>query len=478
MYVHKNLINSLIIGLIFLATATELSAVSQTDSDVSAEEEENNYPFTKSETEINPKDVVGIRIKKGKVILLSIHNKYSIEKLPDNFSFSSLNFSKQYQKLISIEFNGVKLTTEILESLIKSVPLHLKGFVLRRCSIGKENHELLAYFLEKCLAISFVNIVLSDLSGEGASRVLHSLRRHRLKYFGYNTCAEITDEGGDNLAEVISQSAETLLEVSVGCGNITADAWQNVTTAISKINKLEKLELAAEALPEDSLEGTAEFLGDCGKLESLKIFFSLVNRDPAKILALGEGFQRSLKKLSRLQMLNISDMNFPVEVMHSIAEAIENLKDLKTLDISGNAIDKEAAEIFAKSFKACHPGILIANNCKLTAESVTEFCKSFEGSNLKVLCLRGNEIKDGIKNLPIATMPEIRAIDFSRTGINPDDVMALAKQTNGLENLKFVNLSGNSEIEAMNSVERIIMMDRLMEDNSNRKGNQISFLGI
>ncbi|MDR0753498.1 MAG: hypothetical protein LBE95_02430, partial [Holosporaceae bacterium] len=111
-------------------------------------EEENNYPFIASPNKFAPTEVAGIRIKNGKATLLSFDNKFFTEKLPDDFSFSDLNFFRRYSKLVSLELNGLELTREMLENLIKFSPSGLKGFLVRSCSIEEENYPLLANLIE------------------------------------------------------------------------------------------------------------------------------------------------------------------------------------------------------------------------------------------------------------------------------------------------------------------------------------------
>ncbi|MDR2107463.1 MAG: hypothetical protein LBO73_03015, partial [Holosporaceae bacterium] len=106
------------------------------ESGKSEENHENdNYPFTLAAGKVAADEVAGIRIKNGKIVLLSYEYTYSLDNLPTDCDFSDLHFFKQYPKLISVEINGMSLTGEMLENLQKFLPATLKGLLLRSCNI-------------------------------------------------------------------------------------------------------------------------------------------------------------------------------------------------------------------------------------------------------------------------------------------------------------------------------------------------------
>jgi hypothetical protein len=445
-------------------------------------EEENNYPFTTAPNKIVPAEVVGIRIKNGKAILLSFDNKCSVESLPDDFSFSDLNFFRRYPKLISVELNGLTITSEMLENLIKFLPSGLNGFLVRSCSIEDRNYSLLANLIETHKSISSLSIIMPTLAGDGVTTILAALKGHaNLKYLGL-TVEELSTDDSNLLADIISNSVQTLHGLSLGWGKINSkrkNPYQKISTAISKIKDLKKLEFAALTLTENDLGQIAELLKNCRGVNALKIYFgNLKKLNHVKLFKRTQAFQEALSHLTTLESFDISSMELPHEVMQLMFEAIGSMKKLNILNISGIALNEESTRILSESLKECDSlTTLMANYCEISPKILSVLFKVMEGSSLRYIYLRGNMIKEGVRNFPIVRLSDARIIDFSKNGIIYEDARAFIESTKAHPNLYAVNFSGNTEIENVSGVERTSRNDELAEWKL-KNNLQILFLGL
>ncbi|MDR2646161.1 MAG: hypothetical protein LBC04_03250 [Holosporaceae bacterium] len=499
----KNLIKSLIIVAISLAISTNENlaaiankkavtskvnnssapskrAVSKVHSEKT--EEENNYPFMTVPNKFAPVEVAGIRIKNGKAILLSFDNKCFTESLPDDFSFSDLNFFTQYPKLISVELSGLALTREMLENLIKFLPSGLKGFLVRSCSMEDENYSLLANLIETHKSISFLSIVMPTLVGKGVTTTLTAIKsRANLKYFGL-TVEELSIDDSNLLADVISNSAQTLHGLSLGWSKINGkgkNPYQKIFAAISKIKDLKKLEFTALTLTGNDLEQIAELLKNCKSLNALKIYFgNLKKLDHVRLFKCTQALQDALSHLTLLESLDISSMELPSEEMQLMFETIGPMKNLNILNISGIALNEKSAQVLSENIKKCRSlATLMANHCEINPQILSVLFKAVEGSPLRHIYLRGNTIKEGVRSFPIVRLPEARIIDFSQNGILYEDARAFIESTKTHPNLYAVNFSGNKEIEDASGVERTSRNDELAEWRL-KNNLRILFLGL
>jgi Ran GTPase-activating protein (RanGAP) involved in mRNA processing and transport len=444
-------------------------------------EGENNYPFIAASNKIAPAEVAGICIKNGKAILLSFDNKCSAESLPDDFSFSDLNFFRRYPKLISVELNGLTITSEMLENLIKFLPSGLKGFLVRSCSIEDGNYSLLANLIEMHKSISSLSIIMPTLVGDGVTAILAALKDHAMKYLGL-TVDELSTDDSNLLAKIISNSAQTLHGLSLGWNKINSkgkNPYQKISMAISKIKNLKKLEFTVLTLTENDLGQIAEFLKNCKGLNALKIYFgNLKKLNHVRLFKCAQALKEALSHLTALESFDISSMELPPEVMQLMLEAIGSMKKLNILNISGIALNEKGAQILSESLKECDSlTTLMANHCEINPKILSVLFKVMDGSPLRYIYLRGNMIKEGVRSFPIVRLSDARIIDFSQNGIIYEDARAFIESTKSHSNLYAVNFSGNTEIEDVSGAERTSRNDELAEWKL-KNNLQVLFLGL
>ncbi|MDR1235893.1 MAG: hypothetical protein LBJ96_02705 [Holosporaceae bacterium] len=454
----------------------------------SSEEEENCFPFKKAGGALAVDNVAGIRIRSGnKVVLLGYDDTYSSDALKEGEdSFSDMNFFRKYPKLISIELDGLALTPEMLENLQKFAPQDLKSIIVRNCTAEKweECADLISDIIRKHGNLGSLTIVLPSLSGESCSKILGAASGIKFKFFNF-VAAEFSNEGIGHLKEILSASAETLLGLSLGVGKIIdeekeEELYGHLAEAIGGLKSLRSLDLAFMSLMEVALAHIVENIGHLIKLETLRLFFGGVHEhDHVKLFEHIEILQKSLEMLEKLGVLDISSNNFPEEALQLILIALKKMKNLNVLNISENLISDKTAAVLSDSVG--EHGTLVtltANDCKINDAALTAlFSKPENTPALQILSLRNNEIKESIKSIPVASMTDLKVIDFSGNQIGYAEVIGMVDSVVEHPSLQVVNFKGNSGIESTDSIERSLRHDELEKKRVEKKIH-VAFFGV
>ncbi|MDR0968271.1 MAG: hypothetical protein LBL99_01390 [Holosporaceae bacterium] len=483
MSAFKKIVKALIVLALSLAAQEGIATANNGETKVVEEEE--NYPFTKASGGIAAEKVAGIRVKSGKITLLSFDSSYSTADLPKDNDFSDMDFFRKYPKLMSVELEDLTLSGDMLENLQKFFPRDLKGLIVRNCKIEEENYELLADIIRKHEKLESVGLFFPRLQGKDSENILSALEaRKNVKVLDI-TVGELTSKGSENLASLIAESAEKLRGLSLGWNKIVgedaAESYKKIADEVRKISELKKLEIAIMELSEDDFKHIADFIGDLAELRSLRLFFgNLKNHNHVRLFENAEILKNSLDKLVELEEFNVASTDFPKDIMQLIAQAIGSMSSLKTLNVSGNALDEKNAATLSESIKANDSIVtLMANNCGMDAKAFNALCRSLAGVSIQHMYFRENKIKDGAKSLPIINMPEALIIDFSENEMTYEDAMAFIQATKGHEKLHIVNFKGNSGIESLNNQERTMKNDQLVEWKiKNQTDRQMAFFGL
>jgi Ran GTPase-activating protein (RanGAP) involved in mRNA processing and transport len=460
---------------------------SQSKSNNSAAEEStvSLFPFEKSTTDILPGKVAGILVKSSKIILLGDDYVYSEKPSKEDEDFSDMNFFRQYPKLVSIELNGLMLTPAMLENLQKFAQQEIKSVIIRNCTVAKdENYDLVADFFGKHTQLESVTVTFPDLVGEGSTKLVSAFQGHKNLKFMNLLLGEISDEAVGHLAEVLTGNAETLQGVSLGIGKITGkeeESYEHIADAINKLEKLESLELAFMSLPEAAFAHVAQCIKDHKLLKTLRLFFGdTSDHNHIKLFEHTEDLQKSLESLENLEILDVSANDFPQESIQLIAMSLKKMKKLKTLNVSGNPIDAKSAAVFAESFGEVSSSLttLIANSCSMDDTVIAALLGKAENvASLQYLYLRGNSIKDGMKNLAVSVMSDLKVIDISGNEIGYDGVLDFVDKVADHKNLQAVNFKNNIGINDADDEEKSRKHDELEKKRIEKKV-RVAFFGV
>jgi Ran GTPase-activating protein (RanGAP) involved in mRNA processing and transport len=321
------------------------------------------------------------------------------------------------------------------------------------------------------------------MPAEESTTILETLKINNNLKSLYITFGKLSSEGSKHLVDLITNSVESLQELSLGWQAITddANAYKNIASAILKIAKLQKLELSVMSLSENDVGLIAGAIGGMKHLLSLKIFFNDLNKhDHMKLFENLEILQQSLAKLKKLDTLDLSGLKMPSDTMQLLTQTVGSMQKLKTIDFSGNVIDEKSAESLSEAIKKTDSvTTLIANECEIDDKAFAALCKSLSNTSLKHLYFRNNKIKDGAKNLPVASMSDLYVVDFSKNEMNYEDVIAFVEQIKGDSKLSILNFNNNSGIEETDKIEKTIKRNQLEEWRfTNHPNRQISIYGL
>jgi Ran GTPase-activating protein (RanGAP) involved in mRNA processing and transport len=276
-----------------------------------------------------------------------------------------------------------------------------------------------------------------------------------------------------------------MMGLAIGIGKVINDekeeeSYEHIAEAISGLKSLESLDIAFMSLTEDAFAHIAGSIEHFTNLKTARLFFGGVHEhDHVKLFEHAEILQKSMEKLEKLEVLDISSNNFPEEALQLVLMSAKNMKTLKVLNISENLISDKTAAVLSDSVG--EHGTLVtltANNCKINDAALTAlFSKPENTPALQVLSLRDKEIKESVKGVPVASMADLKVIDFSGNQIGYAEVIGMVESVADHPALQVINFKGNSGIEGTNSVERSLRHDELEKKRVEKKIH-VAFFGV
>jgi Leucine-rich repeat (LRR) protein len=448
------------------------SSSSSSGNTNSADESEESYlPFEKSSGELKPEEIIGILIKKSKVVYFSSDYRFFSKELPQGSSLPD-NFS-DFHNIANVELNGVTLKREMMEDVQKhTVDDPLKGLTFRSCKADEEGREMIVNIIGKHPSVSYITIMQTDMTGKKAEDLLSTICSRQMDCLKI-LLGEITSDAGGFLQNSLKTSEKSLKELMIGSVHIQQGVLSEIAKVLPNLKSLQELELSFPSLLINDIRAVFGAIGKLKKLRKLKIFIGEWVPEDAKSKNVeqfesAEILKESLSKLPNLELLDISHMNLPTEIMQSIATGIGYISNLRTLNLTGNVIDEKVAASFKEAFEKSNGFLttLIANNCAMTDESFGIFAQSLPKIPLEYLYVRNNQIKSP-KRFPVDSMPQIILIDLYGNSISLDEAMEFIKLIPADSALRAVNLKGNPSEHAPNS--QLIMMYNELEMEKQKK---------
>lgn len=443
------------------------------------------YPFVKVDS-MSKEDVAGLIIDNNAVYMLSFDKHFCPVQGSDataEVDFSDLDFFHQYPKLASVEIRNKKLTLQHLENLQTRMPAEIVGLSFNGCKIADDGKQMFPDVFSKREKLKSITVSMPTCTDEEAEAILTSLLTHiDLQYLNLSL-GELTGTALISLSEIIGHSEQSLKGLTIGIGAIKNDSAYKgsdaLIKALKKLEKLEQLELSMLELPEIHAKDLFGNIGELSHLTSLKLFFGNIHSyGSVELFESIEVLRDSLEKLKMLENLDISKMQLPGTIMQLFAQGLSLTHNLHTLNISNNQLDEKAAELLADSIKDMGQlETLFACNCEIDGQIFGALTKSFNETGLQAIWLGGNKIKDGITNMPVGQMQDIRCIDFSDNDLSYDDALKFVHMTKGHPTLKVVNFRNNTAIDKRSVPERKIQQDELvkwkLENNC-----EVAFFGL
>ncbi len=425
-------------------------------------QEEDYYPFSKSQGSIGNQNVIGIRIFADKIALFGEDKTYFEEqgKKPD---FSKKELFSAYPKLLSVEIHDVDLTREILQNLQMYLPKTIKNLVVNSCSIANRDFEEFTDIITRHNQLEFLTIVNPNMARAESAKLIAAVGDLKVIKYLRLTLGELGDEGCITLRKALENSKDTLLELNLGFMKVNdSESYDELLKFLGNLKKLKGLEYSVLESTENQVKEFIDSLAQLKELTDLKICFDDFNsHDGVEAYHNIEDFNAALKNLRYLENLDISSMNLPDSSLQTISEALENLTKLKSLNISGNPINAKTAQALSKSIGNMESLVsLVANNCDMDDDAFSALCSGLQSSSLRYMYFSGNAIAGSVKSLRVSQVKNLTAINFSDNKIKLSNVMDFMKaipeesrlEVVNWEGNDFVGLSDNEKIEERNKL--------------------------
>ncbi len=445
-------------------------------------EEFDNFPFLKSQSPIEKDKVAGIRIKGSSIVLLGYEKTFSIETLKTEEDFSNINFFRQYPRLFSVEINGITLSNQALENFQKFLPRNLKNFIIDSCVLEKDGAELVADIIRKHNSLKAVTVKLIKSTPEEASRITAAISE--LSDLDYLSVAfgEIKQMSCEHIASAIEDSNK-LSNLFIAWDKVIDKeevSYKRLSKAISELHQLNLFYISILSISEKCTEVIIKSITKITTLTSLKLYFgNLSLQNHVKLFETAEVFGDAIKHLTQLKSLNISSMLLPKDAIQVVAQSISALKKLEYLNLSGNIINKESAAIFSDSFKELdYLKTFIIRDCQIDSQTFSELARSLSSLPITTFCAGNNQIKDGIKNLPIKAMADLRFVDFANNDVTFDTIIELLPETIDHEALQVLDFKNNKTLHDADNNGDIESKRDKIEDWKLRNKSKIAIFGL
>lgn len=447
------------------------------DPDVTAEAEKERekaelYPFTPAEGQIDKEDVVGIKLKKNKIIYFSNDITFYAEAVQEGENFSKLDSFSQYPNLLSVEFCDSKISTKELENIRDFLASsQVKVLSFDSCIIKEEDAQLIAETISKqnslmALTVKFIrtekkrkgrkNIDVVSISPEAWQSITEAISEKKNLVQLNVACGDITADSCNHIASALDNSkklSSLLLCWNSVSGDSAEDANKTLATNLSELKDLTKLCVSILEMPDNHIDALFKGMAPLKQLTELTLFVGNL-RDCRNIYDLSAALGQSLEGFTKLSSLQIQNMELSSNAMQAIAKSMSKMTELTYLDISNNEVNLEAANLLSDSLeKAEGLKVFIARNCHM--ESFGELKKIISDSELEIVCFGGNTIGDKIADLQL---PESTVyIDLTGNNAPADSIITFLKTNLSRKGLKAIDLRNNSNLteEQRDEIERL-----------------------
>ena len=403
------------------------------------------YPFTKSQGRMDNKDVVGIRISGKKVVLLA-ENKTYFEEQGQDQDLSEFDFFSKYPKLLSVDICNMDLTREVLENLQKYLPKTINSLKVSSCTIANQDFEEFTDIITRHKQLEFLTVIGTNMAQAESAKLVAAVEDLKVIKCLNLTLGEIGANGCDILKEILLKSMNTLEGLNLGFMKVDdSESYDQLLESLGELKNLKKLEYSVIESTEKQVGKFVSSLAKLTKLTDLKIYFDDFNsHDGVEAYHNAESLNEAMKNLRDLESLDISNMNLPDSVLQTISRSLGELMKLKTLNVSGNPINAKTAKVLSESLKSMDSlSALIANGCEMSDEAFSALCGGMQNSSLQYACFSGNNIVGSVKSLPVSQMKSLIAIDFTRNKIKLSDVVGFMETIPEGSKLEIVNWEGN-----------------------------------
>ena len=257
-----------------------------------------------------------------------------------------------------------------------------------------------------------------------------------------------------------------------------SESYDKLLASLGELKKLERLEYSVLESTEKQVKEFVNSLSKLTKLTDLKICFDdFSSHDGVEAYHNAEDLNEAMKNLKDLVTLDISNMNLPDSVLQTISRSLEDLMKLKTLNVSGNPINAKTAKVLSESLKNMDSLVtFIANNCEINDAAFSALCGGLQNSSLQYMYFSGNNIVSSVKSLPVSQMKSLTVLNFARNKIKLSNVVGFMETIPEGSKLEIVNWEGN-DFSGIGESQRTEEMNKLKIWKREHKVNTLD-LGI
>ena len=321
--------------------------------------------------------------------------------------------------------------------------------------------------------------------GAGLSRLGHAIANntnlkkisfHKSSEWGYNSTAERKaffdglkqnttikhlwlkggiGHGSEIFYEVVANNSN-LEQIRIHRGDVRGGVARSLASAVKKCSNLNDLDISMCIIDDASLKDIALGIRGLSRLEKLSVWNSLSSPNESNI---GIGSAESVVSVMQdsccnLINLDLNNMRFNNECIQIIIDSLRGNTKLKRLGLSGNNVGSSGCDSIGTFLEnpTCNLTEFHLGRCGINSECILKIVTSLmSNTKLEHIDLSGNKNIERSGYESIATLLQdansnINTVDLYCTDMTDEFASLLAQALVGNNKLKFMDLSGNSDI--------------------------------
>ena len=266
----------------------------------------------------------------------------------------------------------------------------------------------------------------------------------------HNRIIELKSESMElDISEILPEKTKPLFNTLKKCQNLKSLHLKNISDDNQDIvlNKIRKLTRLNELNLSDN---NLSFEGALHLSESLKYLTNLTNLNLSENDFCIEGckcLSKALEKLTKLTVLNLSDNGFESEGIKILFDSLQNLKLLTNLNLSKNMIMAEGAEYVSKLIKRLSLVSLNLSGNILQEKGIQIISEALKKTPaLSTLDISFNSLKlNGAKAISqvIPNLKNLTTLEISCNSLGTEGTKILLESLVDLPNFKNIDLENN-----------------------------------
>ena len=362
--------------------------------------------------------------------VLSLKNNNLCKEISDELAMAIK--SNYYLESLTLSSNNLLSSVIVLESL--SNISTLKVLNMNNNQIGEKGGEALASVIKINTRLQALYCSNNNLKSSVAvvSEALQNISTIELLDLSNN---DLPEGFGTELAATI-QSNRLLKYLSLRSNNLSSS--DVILQAISKISRLEELDLRGNQLSKTSGEWLRSMIVSNSELKALYLGNNNIGVGILKIA-------KAIRNLKSLKMIDLSTNNLSKETLTIFLQSLSTISTLEVLNLDNNQIGVKGGEVLAlviKSNTKLKELHLRNGNLQRSVMKISQTLKSLP--TLEALNLANNNLP-GVKDIEL--LSTIQSNSSRHVNNIESSILAIAKALDYVFKLKCLDLFGNTITE-------------------------------